>query len=112
MDLPEGIKRPIALQGSDTSNCVPRVGSAGWSIPKEFIERFPTVGGHLARYSQVFNGVEINSSFYRPHKPATNERWAEAVPEGFRFAVKLPRTITHFRRLKGVDGLLDDFLAE
>jgi uncharacterized protein YecE (DUF72 family) len=37
------------------------------------------------------NGVEINSSFYRPHKRATYERWATAVSADFRFSVKVPR---------------------
>ena len=41
------------------------------------------------------NGVEINSSFYRPHAFATYARWAASTPDGFRFAVKVPRTITH-----------------
>ena len=44
--------------------------------------------------------VEINSSFYRPHQAATYARWAASVPAGFRFAVKLPRVISHERRLR------------
>lgn len=89
-----------------------RVGCAGWSIPKAYVDRFPTEGSHLERYAQVFNAVEINSSFYRPHKPATYERWANSVPEGFRFAVKAPKVITHTRRLKEAGNELDSFLAE
>jgi uncharacterized protein YecE (DUF72 family) len=60
----------------------------------------------------VFAGVEINSSFYRPHRPATYRRWAEAVPAGFRFSVKMPRTVTHLRRLVDCGELVDDFLVE
>jgi uncharacterized protein YecE (DUF72 family) len=52
-----------------------RIGTAGWSIPKEHAEAFPISGSHLERYAAVFNAVEINSSFYRPHRPATDERW-------------------------------------
>ena len=89
-----------------------RIGCAGWSIPKGYAGRFPEEGSHLERYAQVFNAVEINSSFYRPHKPATYERWAASVPEGFRFAVKVPRTITHNRRLKDVSTEIHSFLAE
>ena len=110
MDISDETDAP--LQGDYTSSHRLRVGCAGWNIPKEYADRFPAVGSHLKRYAQVFPAVEINSSFYRPHKPATYERWAESVPDGFRFAVKVPRTITHFRRLKAVDSELDVFLAE
>lgn len=89
-----------------------RIGTAGWSIPREQAHRFPDDGSHLERYARVFNAVEINSSFYRPHRVATYERWAAAVPEGFRFAVKVPKAITHERRLIDVADPLDRFLGE
>ncbi len=89
-----------------------RIGTAGWSIPKEHGAAFPVEGSHLERYAAVFNAVEINSSFYRPHRVATYERWAASVPETFQFAVKVPKAITHERRLKNVDELLERFLAE
>src|SRR5690606_36664574 len=56
--------------------------------------------------------VEINSSFYRHHQQSTYARWAESVPDGFRFSVKMPRTITHERRLKGIASELKEFLAQ
>jgi uncharacterized protein YecE (DUF72 family) len=68
------------------------------------------MGSHLERYAKVLNAVEINSSFYRPHRTATYERWAASVPEEFRFAVKIPKAITHERRLKEAGDLLDRFL--
>jgi uncharacterized protein YecE (DUF72 family) len=90
-----------------------RIGTAAWSIPKEHAAPFPVIGSHLERYGAVFNAVEINSSFYRPHRTVTYERWAASVPEGFRFAVKVPKAIiTHECRLKDVHGLLDQFLSE
>ncbi len=73
---------------------------------------FPGEGTHLQRYAGQFGAVEVNSSFYRPHRPATYARWAASVPPGFRFAVKLPREITHMRRLLDAAGPLDQFLAE
>ena len=88
------------------------IGCAGWSIPKEYAERFPEDGSHLERYAQRLNAVEINSSFYRPHQPATYARWAEATPAGFRFSVKVPREITHARRLSDAVEPLDRFLSE
>jgi uncharacterized protein YecE (DUF72 family) len=89
-----------------------RIGTAGWSIPKEQAALFPPAGSHLERYGAVLNAVEINSSFYRPHRKATYERWSAAVPDDFRFAVKIPKAITHERRLKDAGDLLDRFLSE
>jgi uncharacterized protein YecE (DUF72 family) len=73
---------------------------------------FPGDGSHLERYATRFNAVEINSSFYRPHRRATYARWAASVPAGFRFAVKLPKAITHERRLADCDDLLARFAGE
>lgn len=88
------------------------VGCAGWSIPKEHAGRFPENGSHLERYAQRLSAVEINSSFYRPHQPATYARWAGSAPDGFRFAVKVPREITHTRRLQDPAEPLERFLSE
>lgn len=89
-----------------------KIGTAGWSIPRAVADRFPEGPSHLARYAQRLSAVEINSSFYRPHQTKTYERWAAAVPEAFRFSVKMPKAITHERRLIGVADLCDRFLAE
>jgi uncharacterized protein YecE (DUF72 family) len=97
---------------SDSDVAPVRIGTAAWSIPREHATAFPRAGSHLERYAAVLNAVEINSSFYRPHRTATYERWAASVPEDFRFAVKIPKAITHERRLKDVDDLLDRFLSE
>jgi uncharacterized protein YecE (DUF72 family) len=90
------------------------IGIAGWALPRADAEIFPPAafGSNLARYAAVFDAVEINSSFYRPHKPETYARWAESVPPGFRFAVKLPRSITHEKRLHNVEAELERFIAE
>jgi uncharacterized protein YecE (DUF72 family) len=66
----------------------------------------------LERYGAVFSAVEINTSFYRPHRRETYERWAASVPKDFRFAAKVPKVITHERRLKDAREPLDRFLAE
>lgn len=88
------------------------IGCAGWNIPKEAAARFPEAGSHLERYAAVFPAVEINTSFYKPHRPATYARWAESVPDDFRFAVKVPRSITHDAQMRGIDGLLARFAGE
>jgi uncharacterized protein YecE (DUF72 family) len=89
-----------------------RVGTAGWSIPRPSAPRFASAGTHLERYARVFAGVEINSSFHRPHAAATYAAWRDQTPAGFRFAVKMPRTITHDLRLVGTRRLLETFLRE
>lgn len=89
-----------------------RVGTAGWSLPREVQDRFPAGDSHLARYAGVFTAAEINSCFHRPHKRSLYEKWAAAVPAHFRFCAKLPKAITHERRLCDTDGLLDVFLDE
>ena len=89
-----------------------RIGTAGWSIAKPHAADFPGEGSHLERYARRLSAVEINSCFYRPHRAATYARWAAAVPAGFRFAAKIPREITHVRRLVSVADMLDRFLSE
>jgi uncharacterized protein YecE (DUF72 family) len=89
-----------------------RVGCAGWSIPKEHAGRFPEEGSHLERYARRYPAVEINSSFYRPHRPATYARWAAETPDDFAFAVKVPKEITHKRRLVEAGEPLARFLDE
>ncbi len=88
------------------------VGTAGWSIPRTSKDQFPDEGSQLERYASVFRAVEINSSFHRPHQVSTYERWAESVPEYFRFSVKLPKTITHTARLSDYEASLARFLTE
>lgn len=56
----------------------------------------------LAEFAQRLPTVEINNTFYRMPKPEVMQRWATQVPEGFRFAVKASRRITHIKRLKEV----------
>lgn len=101
----------MAERKSDRSTGV-RVGCAGWSLPKDCNGQFPAEGTHLARYAARFPAVEINSSFYRPHRPTTYSRWATTVPADFRFSVKAPKLVTHERRLVDVNDVLDSFLAE
>jgi uncharacterized protein YecE (DUF72 family) len=88
------------------------VGTAGWAIPRRWAELAPADAKGLERYGGVLNAVEINSSFYRPHSRDTYVRWAANVPEKFRFAVKVPKAITHEAQLVNVDGALARFLEE
>lgn len=88
------------------------IGSAGWNIPRPHRDRFAGEGSQLRRYASRLNAVEINSSFYRPHAAAVYERWASSVPADFRFAVKMPKLITHELALTRAREPLTRFLGE
>jgi uncharacterized protein YecE (DUF72 family) len=89
------------------------IGLAGWS---EAVSRhrasFPTAfdptATALAKYATAFGFVEINASFYRQFRAETYAKWADDVPENFRFSVKMHRLITHYTRLKNA-ALLEPF---
>jgi uncharacterized protein YecE (DUF72 family) len=88
------------------------VGTAGWTVPNAVADRFPREGNSLQRYAALFRCAEINSTFHRPHRPATFARWADSVGPDFRFSAKLPKTITHQHKLAGCEPLVDEFLAQ
>jgi uncharacterized protein YecE (DUF72 family) len=92
------------------------IGTAGWTIPSLQAHHFPGPGDtkftHLQRYAHLMNCAEINSSFHRPHQRKTWERWAASTPNDFRFAVKLPKTITHAAKLHNTGALLQTFLDQ
>ena len=89
-----------------------RVGTAGWSIPRASAFRFEGPGTHLERYARSLRCAEINSSFYRPHAAATYAKWRDSTPPDFRFAVKMPRTITHELKLQDAREPFVAFLAQ
>jgi uncharacterized protein YecE (DUF72 family) len=88
------------------------IGTAGWSIPRGIADQFPEQGTGLERYASIFRATEINSSFHRPHRQSTWERWRDSVPDAFRFSVKLPKAITHLRKLVNCSDDLDDFVLQ
>lgn len=89
-----------------------RIGTAGWTIPRNEGARAPGPGTHLERYARVLPCAEINSSFHRSHRLTTWQRWAGSTPPDFRFTVKLPKMITHIARLVIDPAALDAFAAE
>lgn len=88
------------------------IGTAGWSIPRASADRCASEGTHLQRYARVFGCAEINSSFHRPHNVTTYGKWSKCAPASFRFAVKVPREITHDRKLRRVRKAIERFLDE
>ena len=89
-----------------------RIGTAGWSIPRQVADEFPAEGTALERHAARFDAAEINSSFYRSHRASTWERWRDSVGDDFRFSVKLPKAITHGAKLVDCEPLIDTFVAE
>jgi uncharacterized protein YecE (DUF72 family) len=88
------------------------IGTAGWTIPAASAERCAGPGTHLQRYARRFRAAEINTSFHRPHDVATYARWARSTGPSFRFAIKVPRVITHELKLRAARAPLARFLAE
>ncbi|HEU0149344.1 MAG TPA: DUF72 domain-containing protein [Bradyrhizobium sp.] len=86
------------------------LGTAGWNVPTSSRERVGGAGSHLERYAQALSAVEINSSFYRPHRLQTYERWARVTPDDFRFSVKVPKVVTHSPEAQQAD--IDRFMQE
>ena len=89
-----------------------RIGTAGWATPRQHAACFPTGGSILSRYSARLPAVEINTSFYRSHRASTWARWAQETPNGFAFAVKAPKAVTHEAKLRDVRPLLELFRDE
>lgn len=90
-----------------------RVGTSGWHYAHWRKCYYPDgldPSQWLSYYGREFAAVEVNSSFYGLPEPATVERWLGGVPERFIFALKAPRRITHFKKLKNCTEELDAFL--
>ena len=79
------------------------VGTSGYSYKEWrgsfYPEKIPAKD-MLAYYAAHLHAVELNNTFYRMPQPGMIESWKAQVPEDFRFSVKAPQVITHFRRLK------------
>lgn len=85
------------------------IGTSGWSYPKgrgTWTGYFYPAGkiNELEYYSQFFNTVEINSSFYRPPNPGYVDNWVHLTPGDFLFAVKLWQKFTHPRMYEAATG--------
>lgn len=91
-----------------------RIGLSGWTYAPWRGHFYPEGLGQkneLAFAARQFPALEVNGTFYGLQKPEAFARWAEVAPEGFVFAVKGSRYITHMRRLKNIETPLANFLA-
>lgn len=90
------------------------IGTQGWNYDAwvgPFYPKGTRPANFLRTYGRAFETVEIDSTFYAIPPAATVEGWAERVPEGFVFALKMPRAITHEHALEGAWDLVNLFLA-
>src|SRR5262249_42460095 len=89
------------------------VGTSGYSYKEWkgtfYPEKMPAKD-MLSFYAKHFSTDEINNTFYRMPAPSVLESWATQVPEKFKFVLKAPQAITHFKRLKDVADPTDRFL--
>ncbi len=92
-----------------------KIGTSGWSYSHWqdiFYPKNLTSLQKLAYYSKNFNTVEVNNTFYRFPKRKDCLNWKENSNKNFVFSLKVPRIITHIKRMKEINGYLSDFFKE
>jgi uncharacterized protein YecE (DUF72 family) len=90
-----------------------RLGTQGWSYDDWKAVFYPPGAkqeDRLPFYAEIFDTVELDTTFYHAPKATIARSWARHTPDGFRFAAKVPRAITHDAHLRGVGDLLDGFV--
>ena len=90
------------------------IGISGWTYQgwrRVFYPEGLPPRQELAFAALLFNAIEINGTFYRMQRPHNFESWREQTPDGFRFAVKGSRFITHMKQLNDVETPLANFFA-
>ena len=98
------------LEKSKAKTFEVRVGCAKWN--KTDLKNFYPKGtkDELGYYSSQFNCIELNATFYRLFPASQFEKWYENTPADFKFFPKLTQDISHFRRLKEVEGIVDEYV--
>lgn len=80
-----------------------RIGCSGWNYDhwrEVFYPRGLPASRWLEHYATAFDTVEVNATFYRLPTRKSASAWARATPDGFTFAVKASRYLTHVKRLR------------
>ena len=87
-----------------------RIGCAKWN--KKDLKNFYPKGtkDELKYYSSQFNSIEFNGYFYRMYPEEQFEKWYGKADDNFKFFPKVPRIISHIKRLNGTEELTDDFV--
>ncbi len=106
-DHPDTLK---VLPGKPVDNFEAYVGCAKWnrSDLKGFYPR--GTKDELTYYSRQFNSIELNATHYQTYGPEQAETWKAKTPDNFRFFPKVVNRISHFKRLKGVESQLEEYL--
>jgi len=89
-----------------------RIGTQGWRYDAWVGPFYPPgtrADDFLGLYARAFDTVEVDSTFYAVPEPRTVQGWARRTPAGFTFALKLPREITHVRRLRRSEDVAGQF---
>ena len=98
LDLPT----PLGLEPNPSHPPKLLIGACAWNHPS-FERHFYPEGlakkDQLSYYARFFNAIEVDSTFYRVPRRETVENWAARTPDDFRFAVKVPRSVTHEGKL-------------
>ena len=88
------------------------IGCSGFAY-KEWKEIFYPPGLSQSRwfdyYTQHFNTLELNVTFYRFPTLKSLQNWYNKAPEGFVFSAKVPRWITHYRKFEETERMMGDF---
>ena len=90
------------------------IGTSGWKYPRWRGDFYPAKlrqADELSYLARHMNSAEINGSFYSLQRPERYARWRDATPEGFVFAVKGGRYITHLKKLRDPQTGLANFFA-
>lgn len=111
LSLPPDHADTARLLGKGRRKGAPRisVGCAKWNRTdlKHFYPRGTT--DELAYYATQFNSIELNATFYRFFPAQQFTAWAKKVPAEFRFYPKVTQDISHFKRLQGTEGMVEDY---
>jgi uncharacterized protein YecE (DUF72 family) len=89
------------------------IGTQGWNYAAWLGPFYPPgtrPAEFLPTYARVFRAVEVDSTFYAVPDARAVHAWAERTPPEFTFTLKMPKEVTHERRLRDADDVLRDFL--
>jgi uncharacterized protein YecE (DUF72 family) len=89
-----------------------RIGTQGWSYPAWLGPFYPPdtrSSDFLNIYARAFDTVEVDATLYAAPSVSTFRGWANQVPEGFAFALKMPQEVTHDLRLRDADAAAGEF---
>ena len=90
------------------------LGCSGWDYPDwegPFYPEGMDTGDYLGWYADRFSIVEVDSTFYRPPNAGTVRGWRGRTPRDFKFALKVPRVISHQKGLKDCQEEVDGFVS-